>query len=410
MSMRTVGLGALLSLLAGACEAATSGDPSSGAPCETDGTCNAPTSAAGGRKPSSDNADNAGNAAGAPGASVGDSGAPRSGDAAALPTSDSGRPGPGSPAACEGVVCSVNAQCNVSSNKCECSAGFALSGGECKAVVPGDPRAHSEAQVCDLWKLGHKVTASGSGWSGDASCNPGTLSQASVSDTVTRANMYRWLAGLGPVIESASQKATSMACAVVAAWNPSSGHSPQASAKCYTAAGAKGAGSSNLAWGNASPAESIDGYMEDPGNDTTFGHRAWLMNPKLGELGIGYYAGGGQYGNAQCLGVFDQSSKGPSPSWVSMPPAGYSPIEMTQWTWSFHSSGGDKAQMTVKRMSDGASLPMTRLPLQQGFGSYGVTAFRQQGWKPAVGQTYQVTVTGVGAAPISYDVIPAGCK
>jgi hypothetical protein len=216
------------------------------------------------------------------------------------------------------------------------------------------------------------------------------------------------------VTESATQRTNAMAGAVLASWNPPgivpNPHMPPPSAKCYTAAGLQGTSSSNLAWGSGSASGAVDQYMEDNGNDTTFGHRRWLMNPKLGQVGIGYYAGGGQYGEAQCMGVFDTSGTGPVPAWTSFPPPGFSPLEAARWAWTFHGAGGENAQMVVKRMSDNATLAMTRLPLSQGYGSYNVTAFRQRGWVPAVGQTYQVTVTGVAGAPISYEVKPADCK
>ena len=55
------------------------------------------------------------------------------------------------------------------------------------------------------------------------------------------------------------------------------------------------------------------------GNDTTLGHRRWILHPPLGPIGIGFY------GDASCLGVFGMSGGGTSGDWYSYPPTGAVP-------------------------------------------------------------------------------------
>jgi hypothetical protein len=204
-----------------------------------------------------------------------------------------------------------------------------------------------------------------------------------------------------------------MACGAVASWNPpgtvGNPHAPPPTSKCYTPEGASGAGSSNLGWGNSHPADAIDQYMQDQGNEE-LGHRRWIVNPSLGQVGIGYYAGGGPYRSAQCLGIFDGSGRGPRPAWLAFPPPGFVPVEIARWTWSFHGGQSGAAQMTVRRKSDNAALAMTRLSLSDGYGALSTTSFTPSGWVANAGETYFVSVTGATAAPISYEVKPVTCN
>lgn len=317
-------------------------------------------------------------------------------------------------AACATSACGGNQYCEPSTGACICSPGFAANGsGGCASAPPGEPTTHSSAEVCAAWTRGHAVTDPAPWTPGAQECDPGTLSQAGVNDTLSRLAMMRWLVGLAPVVERSGERAQYMACGAVAAWNPpgtaANPHAPEPSAKCYTPQGAGGAGSSNLGWGGGTSADAIDQFAEDYGNDTTFGHRRWILNPPLGAVGIGFYRGGGPYGSAQCLGVFDGSGNGPSPDWISFPPTGFVPTQIAAWTWTFHHKSGAATAMTVTRGSDNAVLPMTLLPLVQGFGIYAVTAFRPQGWSVASGETYTVTVEGATPTPITYVVKPLGC-
>ena len=246
-----------------------------------------------------------------------------------------------------------------------------------------------------MWAQGHVLTDPSPWSAGPTECDPGTLTRDGIDDTLVRINMFRWLVGLGPVSDSDSLNEMDMWCAVVSSWNPPSGgynpHQPDPSVKCYTSEGASGAGQSNIAWGSGHPAQAIDQFIEDSGNFTTFGHRRWIFNPPLGPVGVGYYAGGGSYGNAECLAVFSASGGGPSPEWIAFPPPGYAPMAIMGWVWTFHHMQSvSAAEMTVTRQSDAASLAMEKMSLASGYSQYSTVAFRPQGWSPSAGETYLV--------------------
>lgn len=266
-----------------------------------------------------------------------------------------------------------------------------------------------------MWKSGHVVTTQNPLSASGADCDAGTLAQGGILDTLTRINMYRWLAGLGPTSDDAGFDADAQLCANLESWwdfsSSISPHSPPSSSKCYTAEGGATAGQSNIAWGSGHPAQAIDQFMQDNGNATTMGHRRWILNPPLDPVGIGYWQTGGTYGNAECLRVFGSSGTGPSPSWVSIPTAGYAPIEMAQWTWTFHGSlpGIPNAQISMLRVDDNAPLAVDVHQLSQGYGQDCVS-WDPSGWTPEAGKTYRVTVSGLGGGDVVYDVKPVSCN
>jgi hypothetical protein len=296
-----------------------------------------------------------------------------------------------------------------------CPSGQVDNGITCVPIDPADPAQRSMAEVCARWAADHVLTdphpfTAGAG--GD--CDSGTLSASGKADTLKRLDGFRWLAGLGPTSESATLDATDQKCANLESWwdfsSGNSPHSPPATAKCYTAAGAQGAGMSNIAWGNG-PADSIDQFMEDNGNASTMGHRRWLVNPPLGPIGIGYWEGGGMYGSAECLAVFGASGTGPKPPWVAVPNPGFVPMPIPTWTWTFHSAlgGAATATITVVRASDNANLPVTRATLDAGYGQDAVS-WKPMGWTPAANETYKVTIAGLAGGDVRYAVKPVVCN
>jgi hypothetical protein len=180
--------------------------------------------------------------------------------------------------------------------------------------------------------------------------------------------------------------------------------------KCYSAEGAAEAGQSNLAWGAGHPADAIDLYVNDFGNESTMGHRRWVLNPPLGPVGVGYWETGGQYGNAQCLHVFGSSGGGPTPPWTSFPPPGYVPLETATWTWTFQGSlsGIASADISVLRVDDDTPLAVTVTGLLQGYAQDAIS-WTPSGWAPEAGKTYRVTISGLGGGDVVYDVKPVGC-
>ncbi|CAN5407294.1 hypothetical protein BH09MYX1_BH09MYX1_59740 [soil metagenome] len=331
------------------------------------------------------------------------------------------------PTLCGTVTCSGSEVC-LNGAVCACKPGFVpQSTGGCIAAPSDSPASHTQTDVCQKWKDGHVVTTPQPFTKGAGQCDLGTFSQGGITDTLTRINMFRWFEMEAAVTDDPTKDAAGQACATIQANNnpaslTPSPHQPQAGATCYNALGATTSGQSNLAWGT-STADSIDLYMKEPGagNATSLGHRRWVLNPPLGKVGIGYIATGsntnGYGGQAQCLGVFDTSGAGPKPTWYAWPPAGYVPVAATQYVanqgWAWHFSIKQKnvignATVTVKNLTTNADAPVTLQKLGSGYGDDAI-AFGPNGWTPAAGSVYRVTVDIGSSGKYVYDVLPVTC-
>lgn len=310
-------------------------------------------------------------------------------------------------------TCGANARCE--SGQCVCLPGFTAGASGCEPVAPGDPTSHTQAEVCQAWKDGHVENASSPFTAGAAQCDPGSIPAAALDDALRRLNMFRWMVGEGPTTDDASDDANDQACATIAANNPpgAAAHHPDPSWTCYSAAGAAGAGSSNIAWGCWSAAGAMDQWMDDWGNATTLGHRRWILNPPLGPVGVGFYSGGsGTYGSASCLGVFGMSGTGPHPSWYAWPPPGFVPSDAVYSTWSLHSGsmGVGSASIAVTRLSDGATVPITVQQLAYGYGEDAISWTASGTPAFEAGQSYRVSVSNLSSAPdFTYDVSIVTC-
>jgi hypothetical protein len=315
--------------------------------------------------------------------------------------------GPADP--CASVHCGSGAHC--AAGACSCDVGFIFDAGSCFAGDPGIPALRSQQQVCDAYAAGRRVVDNNPFSKSSMSCDPGTLSMQGLSDTLTRLDMFRYLAGLGPVAVDMSSNAAAQACALLSESNPAGqqAHSPPPTSTCYSSAGAGMAGESNIAWGCNGPADCIDEWMVDNGNESTFGHRRWLLNPPLGPIAFGYYEGAGQYGSASCIEVFNASGQGPNPSFIAFPPPGFVPLELTQWDWTVQGDLPYQDAGVTIHDSSGASLNATLVPLSGNYGFSDAVMIDHSGWSPAVGETYHVAITGEGHAAIEYDVKPVSC-
>jgi len=282
------------------------------------------------------------------------------------------------------------------------------------AGVSCELAARTQAEVCAATARLLVRKAAGDGFSvSTMTCDPGSLSRDALDDGLARLNYFRWLVGLGPTTDSAEDDEVAQKCALVSAWNPAGpgAHSPPPSATCYTPEGALGAASSNIAWGAADLADAIDLWMIDYGNETTFGHRRWLLNPPLEPVGLGHYRGGTNDGTASCIRVFGGSGTGPTPNWLAFPPPGYVPQQFALWHWTVHGNIPlDGATASVRRASDGADMPV-QFRILSGFYGQAAAALLRDGWNPVAGETYHVTITGRGGAgTIEYDVKPVNCQ
>ena len=181
-------------------------------------------------------------------------------------------------------------------------------------------------------------------------------------------------------------------------------HVPPETWECYSYEGAKGAGESNLA---TTPAvQAVDLYMGDNGNETTLGHRRWILQNGLGPFGVGSTDG------FSCLHVLKSTSVD-SVAWTSWPPEGRFPssalftLQPVGWSFHTHTHGSlEDAEVTVTQ--GGEVLPVDVWPLLGGYGGSEALAFNPSGWSPQAGVTYQVDVTGL-TPPVSYTVEVVDC-
>jgi hypothetical protein len=313
-------------------------------------------------------------------------------------------------------ACGANAYC--AATGCQCAPGFERMGSVCVAGSNAtDPATHTEAEVCRRWREGHVENAAVKYTPGPTMCDPGSMPRDAVDDALVRINMFRWMVGLGPVSDQDGANATAQSCAVLesrAGWpgpgNPDP-HHPAMSVACYSPQGAAGAGSSNISWGTGSAADAIDNFMIDNGNESTLGHRRWIMNPPLGPVGVGFYS------DAMCLGVFGMSGGGAALDFHAYPPPGPIPDAIANGYWSFtghRASPTSMTTVTMTRVPDGATATLRRLNLAGGYGGGTTIGWRVESPRLSAGETWRVSLSNVRnamgvEAPLEYTVRVASC-
>ncbi|SFP50564.1 CAP domain-containing protein [Sphingomonas rubra] len=126
-----------------------------------------------------------------------------------------------------------------------------------------------------------------------ANCRAGTLKASVKADLLARLNAIRALHRLPAVTYSDADDQAEAESSLMMVANNQLSHTPPTTWKCYTAAGAGGAGSSNL-FSNFSSAARIT-YTEDDylagwlreGGSASIGHRRWMLDPFLGKASYG---------------------------------------------------------------------------------------------------------------------------
>lgn len=267
----------------------------------------------------------------------------------------------------------------------------------------------SEAATCARWNNDHADLSEGM-WSGSVdACDPGDISEEGRQNALRLYNLYRWLADLPPVETSPERNRLAQACALLMEANGQLSHSPGMDWKCWTEAGAEGAGGSNISTGSSVAV--VNGYMVDPGNETTLGHRRWILSNSLGPIGIGSTGNGASC--MQNLGGQGEASK----EWVAWPAPGPFPLQayrtrfrvtLSETGWSVQSDSIDLSDAQVRVTSEGAELPVSVTPLQRGYGSRYAFRFNPEGWEPEANRSYAVSIEGL-ATNIAYEVRFVDC-
>jgi hypothetical protein len=261
--------------------------------------------------------------------------------------------------------------------------------------------------VCTRWKSDRADLSEGT-WDGDvASCTPGDLAPAVRANALRLVNLYRWLADLPAVATDPELDRKDQLCALMMRANTMLNHNPPESWACWNADGDQAAGSSNISSGRA--VSSVDLYMFDPGNETTIGHRRWILSNSLGPIGIG---GTDRH---SCMWTLNGTGRAGKP-WMAWPAAGTIPLQairsgqrsLDQTGWTIQSDSINLENAEVSVTVDGASQPVTVTQLLPNYGSRYALRFNPSGWTTDAGKTYVVTVSGT-STPINYSVQVVDC-
>ena len=246
-------------------------------------------------------------------------------------------------------------------------------------------------------------------WSGSTnSCDPGAMSLDWQERALKISNLYRWLAGQPPLALNADANPGLQECATMMhAWGGLS-HNPSESWPCFTSAGSGGAGSSNLATLPAVGA--VDLYMADPGNETTIGHRRWILSDWINTTAFGSTS---SYSCMQVVAGWGGGLK----SWIAWPPPDYYPMEMhyvayqtvDSTGWTVQTNGISIKDATAEVKENGVVKPIETMLLLGNYGSGGALKITPDGWKTQANAVYEVKVIGA-SEPIEYSFQTVDCS
>jgi hypothetical protein len=273
------------------------------------------------------------------------------------------------------------------------------------ALKAGKTRDEVVALYNNTYLPGNSVALT---WTGAiATCTAGTTNVAHQQATIDRVNYYRALVDLPPVtLLTGTPVTNSQASALMMSANGALSHTPPTSWLCYTAEGAAGAGSSNIALGIRGVG-AIDGYMSDPGaGNTAVGHRRWILYPPRSGMATGDIPSVTGNWPANTLYVFGPTTTRPAtPNGIAWPAAGFVPYQnlpsgSNRWSLSYPSANFSGA--TVTMTGPGGNIPVTLEPIANGYGDNTIV-FKPAGFsyaKPAVDTTYTINVSGITGSGI----------
>jgi len=214
--------------------------------------------------------------------------------------------------------------------------------------------------------LGSEVSTLQLGWTGNINtCDPGTITNLALNNTLDRINYFRDLVGLpsdiifDPILNQKCQEA-----ALIMSANGGNNHFPPPNWNCYSADGASAAENSNLAF-NIHSSDAITGFIEDPGIDNYHvGHRRWILYTRANTFGTG------STDNTNATWVIDVPSFNPVfYEFVCYPSEGFFPAPLVFDRWSFGMPNADFSNTTISMTDEqGINIPLTIQPLLIGAG------------------------------------------
>ena len=236
-------------------------------------------------------------------------------------------------------------------------------------------------------------------WEGDVEhCEPGPPDHDANHAAVDRINLVREHVGLPPV--RLLDPTDALGCALLLDANDALSHEPPATWHCADDARRATAARSLLA--SAGSLDLVQGFLIDPGNEDSLGHRRWLLSGWLS---------GAAFASTPDYTCVDLAAEGTSSlPWVAWPPPGDTPAELHRLLdydvddvgWSIQS---DSLDLTVegllvrfRRGDEEETLVPNVLPA--GYGSTHAIHFRPTRPVPE-GVEWQVELLGL-PTPIRY--------
>ncbi len=262
--------------------------------------------------------------------------------------------------------------------------------------------------VCERWNDDTADLSEGS-WSGSvAGCEVGDISERGRANALRMLNLMRYLADLTEVETDPERDRKAQAAALIFTAEGRLSHYPDQSWQCWSPDGEEAAGSSNIS--SAPGVASVLGYMIDRGNETTLGHRRWILSNRLGPVGLG------STDRASAMWVLGGAT-GDDAEWTAWPPPGDFPIQANADTWSSMDDEGwsvqsDSIELAGARVvvtdDTGTDRPVTVWNLEPGYGASSAISIIPSGWGARAGTTYSVSVEA-GGTEIAYDVRFVDC-
>ncbi len=271
-------------------------------------------------------------------------------------------------------------------------------------------------EVCERWNTDRADLSEGT-WSGSVSeCNAGDISAEGRANALKLVNLYRFIAGLPAVTTDPTRNSNAQECALMMDANNQLDHEPPADWNCHTTIGAVTAFESSISGGPG--VQAIDLYMIEKGNETSMGHRRWILANDLGPIGLGstLSAGNEPFSSASCMHVGGGTGSA-GKDWTAWPPPGVFPVEavtplgsssIDETGWTIQSDSIDLSGAQVSIRDGGIDLPVTVNNLRL-WPTQTAISMVPDGWTTTAGKTYEVSVTGI-SSPINYEVQVVGCQ
>ena len=246
-----------------------------------------------------------------------------------------------------------------------------------------------------------------SAWTGDLdACAPGMAPPLVLPNASSQLDYARELAGLP--VASTHTSGAAQECALVMHANEQLSHEPAPNWSCWSPEIPDIAAFSLLA--TVPGVTAIRGYLVDPGNEETLGHRRWLLSTWVSDFGFGSTS---RYSCVH-LATYDLDD---ITTWTAWPPPGDVPrgmLESYGYTvdevgWSIQSDVYALEDARVTLTVEGTEYEMDVIPLSPWMGSASAIRWRLPGELHGVEGPYDVHVQSVAQpgpnspAPYSID-------